>query len=54
MSPLVDDEFVSAGSRGLENLRHGRVRLDLVSQPVYELLEQLPVAGAAMAPDLYQ
>src|SRR5690606_21122008 len=50
---LLHDEFVAARYR-LQELRSRGVCLDLASQPVHELLEKLPVAGASMSPDMRQ
>ena len=50
----VDDEFITRSRGCLQKLGRGGVRLDLLSQAMDELLQQLPIAGVAMSPDLNQ
>src|SRR6185437_8940615 len=52
--PLSGHQFVTRAGRGLQKLGARRIVLDLLPQPVDELLEQLSVAGAAVTPDMHQ
>src|SRR5579862_880658 len=47
----LDDELVTGGG-GAQQRRCRRVGLDFLPQPVHQLLQQLPVPAAAMAPHL--
>ena len=51
----VDDEFVIPVPRGcLQQLRRGRIELDLLPQPVHQLLQELAIARITVTPDLDQ
>jgi hypothetical protein len=52
--PLFGHQFVTRAGRGLQKLGACRIVLDLLPQPMDELLEQLPVAGATVTPDMDQ
>ena len=50
----IDHELIPCPRRRLQQLGHGRIRLDLLPHPMHQLLEQLAIARAAMSPDLHQ
>ena len=50
--PLVHYQLVPSPRSGLQKLGRGGINLDFLPQPVHELLEELPVAGIPVPPDL--
>src|SRR5882672_1789109 len=51
---LVGDQAIAGAGRGLQDFGRGGIALEFLAQAVHELLQQLAVARATMAPDMQQ